>query len=165
VGKAYTSASVCSVTGVDALLERGDVVLLDNVVTLIVQIAGDLVILPGSIVKGGAVDRRARSQGLLSRSVQLDGCVDLVFESCSVERRVGDFVLGIAKRRLVGAAVSIRDTNTVQVGITVVHTCFQVRVPGQATEIIALIIHVAFDPVDLLLSIDESGTVGTRARS
>jgi hypothetical protein len=55
VGKANTGASICSVTGVDALLECGDVVLLDNVVSLIVQITCDLVVFSGSIVKGGAV--------------------------------------------------------------------------------------------------------------
>jgi hypothetical protein len=107
MSKADASASICSVTGVDALLECGDVILFDNVVTLIVQIAGDLVILPGSVVKGGPVDRRTRAQGLFSRSVQLNGRIDLVFESCSVEGRVGNLVLRIAKRSLVGAAVSI----------------------------------------------------------
>ncbi|KAH0281752.1 hypothetical protein KCU91_g108, partial [Aureobasidium melanogenum] len=74
--------------------------------------------------------------------------IDLVSELRSVKRRSCNVVLGIAERCLVSAIVGIRHTNAVEIRVAIV----------------ALVVEIAFDLINLLLGINKCGTVSARAR-
>lgn len=107
MSKTNTCATVCSIASIDTLLKGRNAISLDDVIALEIKTAGNLVVFSSLVVEGCAVNGRTATKSSLCRSVHLDSRVNLVSESRGVQWRIGDFVLGIAERSLVGSTVGI----------------------------------------------------------